>query len=212
MKRVRFITLSLLTVLMGLGLTMCCKSDEACTKAGSEGCNAQAAIDNIMTRTSIRAYTEEAVSDSLIETMLKAAMAAPTAVNIQPWRFVVIKERATLDSLAANIRGMRMAPGAPLGIAVCGDMSVALKGEAREYWVQDASAATENLLLAAHALDLGAVWCGVYPIRQSVDYVSQLLSLPDSIVPLNVVIIGHPAESPEPKDKWKPENIHYEKW
>lgn len=167
------------------------------------------AIENIMTRTSIRAYTPEAVSEQDIETMLRAAMAAPTAVNKQPWQFVVITQRALLDSIAAAQPNMHMAAEAPLAIVVCGDKELALTDAAQAYWIQDASAATENLLLGAHALGLGAVWCGIHPIAERENYFSTLLRLPQNVVPLACVVIGHPAESPRPKDKWKPERIHH---
>lgn len=167
------------------------------------------AIENIMTRTSVRAYTKEAVSEQDVETMLRAAMAAPTAVNKQPWQFVVITEKALLDSIAAAQPNMHMAAEAPLAIVVCGDMSLALPDAAQAYWIQDASAATENLLLGAHALGLGAVWCGIHPIAEREAYFRSLLKLPENIVPLACVVIGHPAESPQPKDKWKPERIHH---
>lgn len=102
-----------------------------------------------------------------------------------------------------------MAENAPLAIVVCGNLEKALEGSARDYWIQDCSAATENILLAAHGLGLGAVWTGLYPIVDRVNAVSQLLKLPMHIVPLGAIVIGHPAESPQPKDKWNTENISY---
>lgn len=166
------------------------------------------AIENIMTRTSIRAFTPEAVSEQDIETMLRAAMAAPTAVNKQPWQFVVITDRALLDTIAADQPNIHMAAKAPLAIVVCGDMELALTGPEQAFWVQDASAATENLLLSAHALGLGAVWCGIHPVAAREAYFRSLLNLPDGVVPLACVVIGHPDQQPQPKDKWKPERIH----
>lgn len=179
---------------------------------GSNGVTDNAAINNIMTRTSIRAYQERAVEDEKVEAMLRAAMAAPTAGNKQPWKFVVIKDKNTLKEISDTIRNMCMAQYAPLAIVVCGDMENTFPDEGREYWSQDASAATENLLLAAHSMGLGAVWCGVYPITERVKFIQNLLQLPENIVPLNVIPVGYPEEEPTPKDKWKPENIHYEKW
>lgn len=170
------------------------------------------AITNIMTRTSIRAYTDATLTDTQIETMLRAAMAAPTAVNKQPWAFVVIKNPATLSAIADSIPSMGMARKAPVAIVVCGDMTKALDGEGHDYWVQDVSAATENLLLAAHAQGLGAVWCGVYPVSGRVAFISDLLGLPDEIIPLAVVPVGVPAAKGEPKDKWDTSKIHNDKW
>ena len=169
--------------------------------------NAQAAIDNIMTRTSIRKYTNETVSKADVEKMLRAGMAAPTAVNKQPWHFVVVTDRAKLKDLSGG-RG-KMLEQCALAIVVCGNMEKALTGKAQEYWVQDCSAATENILLAAHALGLGAVWTGCYPIEERVANVSKALKLPETIIPLCTIVIGHPAEQPTPKDKWKPENVSY---
>lgn len=172
----------------------------------------EGAIETIMTRTSIRDFQDKPVEEEKVESMLRAAMAAPTAVNKQPWRFIVIKEKKTLKAISENFNSMKMAEKAPLAIVVCGDLKAALDGEGTDYWVQDASAATENLLLAAHSLGLGAVWCGIYPIKQRVGQLKEMLDIPDDIIPLNVIPIGYPAETPEPKDKWNPSKIHYEKW
>lgn len=169
-------------------------------------------LSNIMTRTSVRAYEDREVEEEKIEKMLQAAMAAPSAGNKQPWRFVVIKEKATLETISGQINTMAMAKGAALAVVVCGDMEHTFPGEGVEYWVQDASAATENLLLAAHAMGLGAVWCGVYPVQERVKYISGLLELPENVVPMGLIAIGYPAENPAPKDKWKPDNVHYERW
>lgn len=170
------------------------------------------AMENIMTRTSIRDYRDKPVEDEKIETMLKAAMAAPTAGNKQPWRFIVIKDKATLKAISDNFRSMKMAEKAPLAIVVCGDLSATFEGEGVDYWVQDTSAATENLLLAAHSLGLGAVWCGIYPLTERVDILKRMLDIPEGILPLNVIPIGYPAEDPAPKDKWDASEIHYETW
>ena len=169
--------------------------------------DAQAAINNIMTRTSIRQYTNEPVSKADIETMLRAGMAAPTAVNKQPWHFVVVTDKAKLKALSGG-RG-RMLEQCAVAIVVCGDMEKAMPGKAKEYWIQDCSAATENILLAANALGLGAVWTGVYPMEDRMAAVSKAMKLPEIIVPLCTIVIGHPAEQPKPKDKWKPENVSY---
>ena len=168
-----------------------------------------AVIKNIMTRTSVRKYTNEAVTKADIETLLRAGMAAPTAVNKQPWHFVVVTDREQLDALAAANRGTRMAAKAPLAIVVCGDMQKTLSGVGQGFWVQDCSAATENILLAAHALRLGGVWTGLYPNEERAKAVRDVVKAPEHIVPLCVIVIGHPADVPTPKDKWKPENVSY---
>lgn len=174
--------------------------------------NGKIAIENIMTRTSIRSFTDRQVSADTIEMLLRAGMAAPTAVNKQPWHFVVINDRAIMDSLGGNGRQSQMWKESPVAIVVCGDMEKALEGPAQAFWVQDCSAATENILLAAHALGLGAVWTGCYPMEERMTNVSQVLNLPETIVPLCVIVMGYPNESPDPKDKWKPENVTYNRF
>ena len=175
--------------------------------AAQQKSEAQVAINNIMTRTSIRQYTDETVSKADIETMLRAGMAAPTAVNRQPWHFVAVTDKAKLAELAGRRGGMIKQAG--VAIVVCGNMDKAMQGPGQAFWVQDCSAATENILLAANAIGLGAVWTGCYPMDDRVAEVSKTLKLPKTIVPLCVIAIGHPAEQPAPKDKWKPENVSY---
>lgn len=170
------------------------------------------AMENILTRTSIRDYQDKPVEDEKIEQMLRAAMAAPSAGNKQPWRFIVIKGTNTLNAISENFHTMKMAKKAPLAIVVCGDLNATFPGDGVDYWVEDASAATENLLLAAHSLGLGAVWCGIYPMKERVAQLKEMLNIPDNIIPLNVIPIGYPAEEPAPKDKWNPDEIHYESW
>ena len=174
-----------------------------------ENKEAQDAINNIMTRTSIRQYTDEPVSKADIETMLRAGMAAPTAVNKQPWHFVVINSKEKLAELAGDNPRGGMLKKAPLAIVVCGNMDKALPGQGRGFWVQDCSAATENILLAANAIGLGAVWTGLYPDENRAGAVAKVLKLPETYIPLCTIVIGHPAEQPTPKDKWKPENVSY---
>lgn len=178
----------------------------------ADGSAEESVLNNIMTRTSIRTYEDRPIEDEKVEKLLRAAMAAPTAGNKQPWKFVVIKDRQTLKNISEHFNTMKMAEQAPMAIVMCGDMENTFPADGRDYWVEDVSAASENLLLAAHAMGLGAVWCGIYPMQERVTYLKQLLQLPEDIVPLNVIPIGYPAENPAPKDKWKPGNIHYEKW
>jgi len=169
-------------------------------------------LENIATRTSIRSYTEAPVEQAKIEKMLKAAMAAPTAMNKQPWHFVVVTDKDQLKALSETSPYSGMVAKAPLAIAVCGDMLKAMDGGGRDFWIQDASAATQNLLLAAHAMGLGAVWTGVYPDLDRCKLIAEVLALPENIIPLNVVVIGYPAQNPTPKDKWKPANVSYNRY
>lgn len=170
------------------------------------GSIADAAINNIMTRTSVRSYTNEPVTDAQIETMLRAGMAAPSALNKQPWKFVVVKNREKLKEIADSIVPSRAAAGAACVIAVCGDMTKTLDDIGRDFWIHDCSAATENILLAANALGLGAVWMGIFPDKNRVRTSRALLDIPENQEVLCIIAIGHPAEKPTPKDKWKPEN------
>ena len=172
----------------------------------------QSIIENIMTRTSIRQYTDQQVDETDIEKLLHAGMAAPTAVNAQPWHFVVINDKAKLKELASTNRHGSMLERAPLAIVVCGDMDKAMRGKGRDFWIQDCSAATENILLAAHALGLGAVWTGLYPMDERVAAVSDVLKLPENLVPLCTIVIGHPSETPMPKDKWNPDKVSYNEY
>ncbi len=188
-------------------LTSCDSAKSGDTAQAADGSNA--ALECIMTRTSVRQYQDRPVSRDTVEILLKAAMAAPTAVNKQPWAFVVVDDRAVLDSLTEYLPYARMLTHAPLAIVTCGDMSKAIEGDAREMWVQDVSAATENLLLAAHAVGLGAVWTGVYPIQERMDGVKKALALPDNLVPLSVVPVGYPATEQAPKDKWDASKVYF---
>lgn len=165
-------------------------------------------LECIMTRTSVRSYTDQTVKRPEIETLLKAGMAAPSAKNLQPWEFVVITKPALLKQIAEECPNASMAAGSRLAIAVCGNTNRFIE-KAPGYWVQDCSAATENILLAAHAMGLGAVWTGVHPVEERVKAVSRILNLPDTIVPLDVIVIGHPASKTQPKDKWNPKAVHY---
>lgn len=174
--------------------------------------NEPAVNECIMTRVSVRAYTADKVSETQIEKMLRAGMAAPSAVNKQPWHFIVVTEKVQLDALAEVTPNAKMAAAAPLAIVVCGDMSKTLEGEARDFWIQDCSAATQNILLEAHALGLGAVWTGTWPALERCAAVAQVLDIPEGIVPFATIVIGHPAGENKPKDKWNPRNVSWEKY
>ena len=170
------------------------------------------AIEIIMARKSVRSYTSRPVEKEKVDIMLKAAMAAPSAVNKQPWAFIVIDDRDVLNKLAEVLPYAKMTAEAPMAIVVCGDLSKALNGEKDRYWMLDCSAASENLLLAAESMGLGAVWTAVYPENDRIAKVRSVLSLPDHIIPFNLIPVGYPQHREESKDKFKTENIHYNKW
>lgn len=201
--------LSILAPLAALILSACGNLSD-CESSVCRTSSAETAIENIMTRTSVRDYTDAPISEATIDTLLRAGMAAPTARNRQPWKFLVVTERASLDSLAQG--NWKPAAKAQAAIIICGDLTNPLEGEGRDYWVQDCSAATENILLAAHAVGLGAVWCGCYPVSERVSLVKNLFGMPDEIIPLSLVMLGYPNGEQTPKDKYKADNIHYNKW
>ncbi len=191
-----------------MGMLMSCGGNEnTCGKSDAS----EAVIENIMTRTSIRKFNDVPIAVDTLNLLVKAGMAAPTAMNQQPWDFIIVTEREMLDSLN-SVKPWFNLKTATAAIVVCGNLKKTADGNENGYWVQDCSAATENILLAAHAYGLGAVWCGVYPNQEIVPDVTRLLQLPDSIIPLNVITMGHPADDPAPKDKFKQDNIHYQKW
>ena len=163
----------------------------------------------ITTRRSIRKYTAEAVPADLVKELLVAAMSAPSASNLQPWYFVVVNERPQLDALTTVLPYGQMLKEATLAIVVCGDCQrQGLEG----FWVQDCSAATQNILLTAHARGLGAVWLGVYPRAERVQDIRRLLGLPEHVIPLCVVSIGYPAEHKDPANRYDEARVHYHRW
>jgi nitroreductase len=166
-------------------------------------------LEAIHTRRSVRAYQDKPVPEELINKLLAAAMAAPSARNQQPWEFVVITDKSILNSLPSINPFTQMALEAPLAILVCGN----LKAETSPgYWVVDCSAATQNMLLCAHALGLGAVWTGTYPNEERMDGYTELLGLPEHILPHSLVVVGYPATVPPPENRFKPERIHHNGW
>lgn len=166
-------------------------------------------FDAIYGRRSIRRYTAEPVSDDDVTQLLKAAMAAPSAGNEQPWHFVIVSEREKLDAITKFHPYANALETAPLGIVVCGDLTL----ERYEgFWVQDCSAAIENMLLAAHALGLGAVWLAGHPVEDRCKNLRRLLGIPANVVPLAIIAVGHPGETKEAMDRYNPSRIHRDKW
>jgi nitroreductase len=165
--------------------------------------------DPVLSRRSIRRYTDQPVDDETVERLLRAAMAAPSAGNQQPWRFVVIRERAMLQAIADMHPYGKMLPGAPVAIVVCGD-----PGDAKwaALWDQDCSACTENLLIEAELLGLGAVWLGIHPLPEREAALRELLGIPAHVVPFAVVPFGWPAQHKEPSDRYDTARVHSERW
>ena len=163
----------------------------------------------ILNRRSIRQYTDQPVPDEILTDLLKAAMAAPSAGNEQPWQFVVIKDRTILNKIPGVHPYSNMVPKSALAILVCGDMDLVAHGE---MWVQDCSAATQNLLIAVQEKGLGAVWLGVFPRKERVEGLHTLLELPEKIVPFALVPIGYPGETKPPSNRFNQDRIHYDGW
>lgn len=170
------------------------------------------ALSVIHSRKSVRQYTGVPASRDELMTILKAGMAAPTAMDKRPWAFVVVTQKTILEKLSQGMPYSKMIIPAGAAIVVCGDLTKAMPGKVQEFWVQDCSAATENILLAAEALGLGAVWTGVYPSEERVVAVRTILGLPETVVPLNVIAVGHPVGVEKPKDKFDATTIHWENW
>ena len=167
------------------------------------------ALEAIHTRRSIRKYQDKPVPEELLRQILAAAMHAPSARNAQPWQFVVINDRELLAQIPRINPNARMAGRAPLAVVVCGDLTLE---KSAGYWVVDCAAAAENLLLAAHALGLGAVWTGVYPRQQRIDGLRRLLDLPETVVPHSLIVLGYPAEQPASEDRYRGERVHHNHW
>jgi nitroreductase len=181
------------------------------------------AFNNIITRHSVRDFTGAAIKKEDLILLLQAGMSAPSAVNRQPWSFIVVEKRETIDALNTELPYAKMLSKAGVAIVVCGtpDRSKIINTAVKmvtgvslgDFWITDCSAASENILLAAHALGLGAVWTAVFPNEKLITNVRKILAIPDDIIPLNVIPIGVPVNaSTQPIDKFKEKNIHWGKW
>ncbi len=177
----------------------------------AESVNVPDAFTVIHSRKSVRSFTGQAVSKSDLNKILRAGMAAPTAVNRQPWSFIVITERKALNRLAGKLIYAGMLEKAGAAIVVCALPEKAY-GQSKELAVIDSSLAGENILLAVEALGLGATWTAAYPYEDRMNTVREALGIPENIIPLTVIPIGYPTGRDKPKNKYNPENIHWERW
>lgn len=166
-------------------------------------------MDAVFKRRSIRKYTDQKVKDEVVEYLLRAAMAAPSARNRQPWEFVVIDDKDLLNKIPAIHPYAQMAAEAPVAILVCGKPN---DETSQSYWVQDCAAATENILIEAATLNLGAVWCGIHPRKPREDGMRNLFGIPEDVIPFSLVVIGHPAEEKGPADRYDPARVHKNSW
>lgn len=167
------------------------------------------ALEVLFTRRSIRKYADAPVSDEDLKLLLRAAMAAPSANNAQPWQFIVVRDQAQREAVARHHPYAQMAPKAPLCIVVCGDLC---KEKTPGFWVQDCSAAIQNIMLAARALGLGTVWTGVHPVEERVAGIRRVFNIPDGVIPLGIVVVGHPAQPFSEQDRYDEHKVRYDRW
>lgn len=167
------------------------------------------ALKAILSRRSIRKYTAEAISEPCIQTVIEAGMYAPSAGNQQPWHFIVIRNKQMLSTIPQYHPHAQMLKEAAAAVLVCGDLSLE---KHKGYWIQDCSAAVENMLLAAHAQGLAAVWLGIYPREDRVAGLRKLMGIPEQVVPFALIPLGYAAETKSSENRFKKERIHEEKW
>ena len=203
MKKWNTFYLLLVVVLAIVILKTSCMGDQ---KQDETALKSKAVLENIAERKSVRKYLNKSVEEDKIDAIVKAGMAAPSGMDRRPWEFVVVTDREALDSMAAKLPYAKMLTNAPLAIVVCGDTTRS------SYWYLDCSAATQNVLLAAEALGLGAVWTAAYPYEDRIDVVRQNTGLPENIVPLCVIPIGYPDGPQKAKDKFDPQRVHRNKY
>ena len=203
MKKWNTFYLLLVVVLAIVILKTSCMGDQ---KQDETTLKSKAVLENIAERKSVRKYLNKSVEEDKIDAMVKAGMAAPPAMDRRRWEFVVVTDREALDSMAAKLPYAKMLTNAPLAIVVCGDTTRS------SYWYLDCSAATQNVLLAAEALGLGAVWTAAYPYEDRIDVVRQNTGLPENIVPLCVIPIGYPDGPQKAKDKFDLQRVHRNKY
>lgn len=182
----------------------------------------KAVLNNIHQRKSVRTYSDKKVSDEVVTELLKAAMAAPTGMNVQPWYFVVLRDTSQYDRIFESNGNMRMFKESSVVIVLCADTTVTRSPRnnpnapavttSNAIWRDDMGACTENLLLAAEAYGLGACWTACYPFPDRMNSIKKHLNLPANVVPYSVVPIGYPRLDEKPKDKWKPGKVHYGRW
>ncbi len=169
------------------------------------------AYEAILTRRSVRKYTDKPIDEETMEKLIRAGMYAPSARNARPWHFITVQDRATIEKIRKGQPQLAMMRHAPAVIVVCGDPA-AVTSQYKDYFIQDCTAATENILLAAHALGLGAVWCGCHPKPDVKAQVAEALGIPPDIVPFSLIAIGYPDETPKQPDRWEKKKLHREKW
>jgi nitroreductase len=166
-------------------------------------------LEGIFTRRSVRKFTGKPVTEEQLKTILKAGFCAPSAGNQQPWQFVVVREKKVLEDIVNFHKYARMLPSAGCGIVVCGDRQ---RQGSEGFLLEDCAAAIENMWLAAHGQGLGAVWCGLYPNTEISIPMGKLLKLPETVVPVGLLVVGNKGEDRGFIDRWDENKIHYDQW
>lgn len=205
-----------------LAATSCTDKTQDPMQNQNASASPEAVMENIMSRKSVRSYNDDSIPTEVIQSLLKAAMAAPSGMDVRPWRFVVLTDKSKYDTIFAGNFNLDKFKDAAIVIVLCADTTVTRapkddpNGPAttrpNDIWRDDMGACTENLLLAAEAYGLGAVWTACYPFADRMHPLKECLGLPENVVPYAVVPIGYPDTDNQPKDKWNPDNIHYERW
>ena len=167
------------------------------------------ALETILTRRSIRTYTEQKISDEIIDKLIEAAVSSPSAGNQQPWHFIIIDKREILDSITNFHPNAKMLKKCKKAILVCGDLNLE---KYKGYWILDCSAATQNILLAARSLGLGSCWLGVYPREDRIKNLKEMFKLPDNIIPFSIISLGYTDEEQIKGNRETKSRIHKNKW
>lgn len=167
-------------------------------------------LEIIYERRSIRIFERKEVEKDKLEELMRAAMAAPSASNGQPWEFIIVTDPDKLSQLRSKLEHGKY--NAPAAIAVLANLSIAKKESSFRFWVQDCSAATENILLAATGLGLGSVWIGAHPKEDVKDHIRKILEIPEQVHVLNLIYVGYPAEEKSPRTQYEQERVHWQKY
>ncbi|RAP54374.1 MAG: hypothetical protein BZ137_02505 [Methanosphaera sp. rholeuAM130] len=168
-------------------------------------------MNSINTRCSTRVFDDRKISKDDLERIIQSAFCAPSACNLQPWHFIVIDDEDTLRDMVDVHEYASMFKTATAGIIVCGDMNKTIKNH-EEFWTQDCSAATQNVLLAGHALGIGSVWTGIYPVKKRCEYLRDYFDLPENIVPFSLIALGYAKDKSNVLDKYDQEKVHHNHW
>lgn len=216
----QFLFLGLAVVALVAATVSCCGKEAEDQKTSSDA--TEAVINNIMQRKSVRSYDGRALSADTIETLMRAAMAAPTGMDIRPWHIVVMTDKSQYENAFAGNHNMEKFMQSGAVFVLCADTTVTrpprenpnapAETKPNRLWRDDMGACTENLLLAVEAYGLGAVWTACYPFEETMKPVREYLNLPGNIIPYCIVPVGYPAGDNQPKDKWDTTRVHFNRW